>query len=189
MKLSIKTKGPNNLASWREVMKSAPSLIDEMGQLAAEEVLDLIQEGWSKQSDPYGKRWLQKKRPDGRAILVGKTLQLKKWAVIKKGNGKWTVAPSPTAGDYAGAHQDPRPRAAWGGKSLPQRMMIPSKSRGLPPEWRRRIEDAMGDVMKAHFGSSSSGKLGFLRYKIIGLKRRFSLSAILRRAVNEAVDG
>jgi hypothetical protein len=189
-KMSVKTKGKDSLASWREVMKSAPSLVDEMCEMVAEEALDLLKEGYSKETDPYGQKWQEKKVDDGRAILVGKSVQLKKWGIIKKGNGKWTLAPSPTAGAYAGAHQDPRPRALWGGKKLPQRMMIPSKARGLPPAWAKRMEEAMSDVFDAHFGGGSSSKnLGFMRYKIIGLKRRFSLPAILKRAINEAVDG
>lgn len=188
MKLSVKTKGPNNLASWRETMKAAPALVDEMGQIAAEEALDLVAEGFQKQQDPYGVAWQEKKAPDGRSILVGKTTRLRRgWHVIKKSNGKWSIAPSV---EYAGAHQDPRPRPLWGGKSLPRRMMIPSKSRGLPPEWRRRLEEAMGDVFQAHFGGSKgSANLGFIRYKVIGLKRRFSLPAILKRAIKEATDG
>jgi len=190
MKMTVKTKGKDHLASWREVMKSAPALVDEMGEMVAEEALDLVKEGFAKQTDPYGDRWQDKKVDDGRSILVGKTVQLKKWQIVKKSNGKWTLSPSPTAGDYAAAHQDPRPRAAWGGKKLPRRMMIPSKARGMPPAWSKRMEEAMNDVFEAHFGAGSSSKnLGFIRYKIIGLKRRFSLPAILKRAVNEATSG
>lgn len=188
MKMSVKTKGKDHLASWREVMRAAPSLVDEMGEMVAEEALDLVKEGFAKQTDPYGDRWKEKKVDDGRSILVGKTTRLRLgWHTVKKGNGKWTVAPSV---EYAAAHQDPQPRARWGGKKLPQRMMIPSRKRGLPPEWQKRMDEAMSDVFEAHFGAGSSSKnLGFMRYKIIGLKRRFSLSAILRRAVNEAVNG
>jgi hypothetical protein len=190
MRMSVKTKGTDHLASWRETMRAAPSLVNEMGQMVAEEALDLTLEGFRKQQNPYGEDWKPKKVDDGRSILIGKSVQLKRWQIVKKGNGKWTLSPSPTAGDYAGAHQDPQPRALWGGKKLPQRMMIPSKKRGLPPEWSKRMEEAMNDVFDAHFGGGSSSKnLGFMRYKIIGLKRRFSLPAILKRAVNEAVDG
>jgi hypothetical protein len=190
MKMSVKTKGKDNLASWRETMRSAPSLVDEMGQMVAEEALDLVKEGFAKQTDPYGDRWQEKKVDDGRSILVGKTVQLKKWQIVKKGNGKWTLSPSPTAGDYAGAHQDPQPRARWGGKKLPRRMMIPSKARGLPQSWQKRMDEAMSEVFDAHFGAGASSKnLGFIRYKIIGLKRRFSLPAILKRAIKEATDG
>lgn len=190
MRMVLKTKGANNLASWREVMRTAPAMIGQLGEEAAHELLDLTLEGFRTSKNPYGEPWQQKKVDDGRRVLIGKTLQLRKWSVVKKGNGRWSIQPSPTAGDYAGAHQDPRPRARWGGKSLPQRMMIPSKARGLPPKWREQIEESIADSIHALAGGSTGGAgIGMIGYKIIGLKRRFSLPAILKRAARELADG
>lgn len=182
----LRVKGDDQLDAWRGILKSAPELVDQMGELAAEEALSLVAEGFQKQQDPYGDAWPEKAAPDGRSILVGETTRLRRgWHKVKGARGRWSIQPSVV---YAAAHQDPQPRPKWGGKKLPRRMMIPSKARGMPPEWRRRIEEAMGEAMAFHFQSSggSPKNLGVIAYKIIGLKRRFSVMAIVKRAIREA---
>lgn len=186
MRLKVKTKGKDHLAEWEAAMRSAPELVEQMSEAAAEEALDLVAEGFQKQQDPYGTPWAPKKVDDGRPILVGETTRLRRgWHKRKTGKGKWTIAPSV---EYAAAHQDPQPRPKWGGKKLPQRMMIPSKARGIPAEWQRRIQEALSEALSFHFGGGAPKNLGFLAYKIIGLKRRFSLQAIVKRAIREATD-
>ena len=184
--MKIKVKGDNKIDAWKAILKSAPEIVSVMSEQVAEEALALVNEGFAKQTDPYGKAWQEKKVDDGRSILVGKTTRLRRgWHKVKISESKWAIHPSVT---YAAAHQDPQPRANWGGKRLPQRMMIPSKTRGMPIAWTKRIEETLGETMASQFSSNSSGSanLGWIRYKIIGLKRRFSIQTIIRRAVREA---
>jgi hypothetical protein len=184
--VKVKVKGDNKIDAWKAILKSAPEIISVMSEQVAEEALALVSEGFAKQTDPYGKAWPEKKVDDGRSILVGKTTRLRRgWHKVKISEAKWSIQPSVV---YAAAHQDPQPRAAWGGRRLPQRMMIPMKTRGMPAAWTKRIEETLGETMAAQFASSATGNvnLGFFAYKIIGLKRRFSVSAIIRRAVREA---
>lgn len=191
MQVKIKTKGSkgSGIDEWRGILKTAPKVMDNMAEQLAEEAIDLIAECFATQTDPYGKRWQEKAVSDGRSILVGETTRLRRgWSKKRIANGKYVVFPSVI---YARAHQDPQPRAQWGGKKLPQRMMIPIDSRGLPPLWQQQFAETLDDVMRVTFASSGAGagNLGFLAYKIIGLKRRFTLEAIVKRAVKEAADG
>lgn len=180
----VRIKGDNKIDQWRETLNSAPELVELMSEMAAEEALSLVTEGFQKQQNPYGSPWQEKAAPDGRSILVGKTTRLRRgWHKVRGTKGRWSIQPSVV---YAAAHQDPQPRARWGGKKLPQRMMIPSKSRGMPPGWSKRIEDAMGEAMSAHFGTAASGSLGTVAYRILGMKRRFNVLGLVKRAIREA---
>jgi hypothetical protein len=178
----------NVLKGWADQLKKAPALLGEMSPNMAEETVSLIRDGWRNQSDPYGDAWKPKKANDGRQILVGKTARLKGgWHVVKSARRGWTVAPSV---DYAAPHQDPKPRSAWGGKSLTRRMMIPSRARGLPPAWSRAYREIAEETFAAHFGSRSQGQgIGFVTGKIVGLKRRFNAMSLLRKAMREVQGG
>lgn len=169
------------LEDWEKALASTDKLLGVMSRDMAEEVLGLVKEGWRKQADPYGQPWKAKKRPDGRQILVGKTARLKGGWHIKNASGKgFTVAPSV---NYGGYHQT-------GTKRIPQRMMVPTKSRGIPKEWRTALNEIAVDHLAAHFGSkkaaravSRAGGMGFVKGRLVGLKRRFNIKALLRKAV------
>src|SRR5687768_17211456 len=116
-------------------MRTAPKALEDMSKALAEETITLIADGFREQRDPYGDKWTPKQAQDGRQTLVGQTARLKTgWHVQTASKRGFRVVPSV---NYASAHQSPRPRARWGGKSLPRRMMIPTRDRGLPKAWAR----------------------------------------------------
>jgi hypothetical protein len=55
-----------------------PSTMTALSKALADEALNLLQQGFVKQQDPYGKPWFPKRFNDGRRILRGKTGQLEK---------------------------------------------------------------------------------------------------------------
>lgn len=174
------------LEDWEKSFESADKLLGAMSRDMAEELLGLVKEGWRQQANPYGQPWKKKKRDDGRQILVGKTARLKGgWHVKRSTKRGFTIAPSV---DYAGFHQT-------GTKFIPARHMVPTKTRGLPKEWRKALEAVALDHFAAHFGSKRAaralrraGGMGFIKGRIVGLKRRFNIQALLRKAVR-AVSG
>lgn len=166
-----------------ENFKNVSPALRTMGQGAAEEALDLVREGFAAEKDPYGKRWKRKKRPDGRAVLVGKTANLRRgWHVVRSGRTGFSIAASVK---YAGFHQG-------GTKHLRARMMVPNASKGLPTKWARAIEDAGAEALTLHFSlfgkGGAGGRLGFIKGKIVGLKRRFSPRAFVRKAMGLTRD-
>lgn len=152
-----------------------------MSKNMAEETVNLIADGFNSQTDPYGKKWKDKKKPDGRKTLSGKTGDLKTgWHPVEVTEGGFTVAPSV---DYAAPHQSPRD-----GKR-PRRMMIPDKKKGLPTKWKEVYGEIATETLKAHFARSSAGSMGFVTAKLVGLKRRFSADALLRKMIRFIAEG
>jgi hypothetical protein len=132
------------LAMWQVMMAQAPALVERMNKELGQCTLQLIEEGFQKQQDPYGRPWAPKQRFDGRPILVGRTGRLRSgWRVLNMGRAGWGVAPNV---GYAAAHQEPR-RISRRGRVRPQRMMVPSKSRGLPRAWQERYVAVSGKAM------------------------------------------
>lgn len=189
----LRVKHDGRIDEWiRRFGEAPPKMMTTMSRLQAEEAIGLIADGWKKQADPYGRPWKPKKRPDGRAILVRSGRLRNSWHVVRSTSRYWIVASSVK---YAGAHQNPRRRKGWGKrpgslKRLPQRMMVPSKSKGLPRDWAAAYVDNAREAFLKHFTSSAGGSrsLGFTQGKLIGLKRRFSAQAVIRRAFR-AISG
>lgn len=180
------------LESWTRLLKNAPKLLSDMSANMAEETISLIRDGWRSQADPYGDPWQKKKVDDGRQILVGRTARLRNgWHVVKSGKGGWKVAPSVV---YAAAHQDPQKRRGWGTRPgsldrLPRRMMIPSRSRGLPKAWSRAYRELAEETLREHFSRGGGAGMGLVTGKIAGPKRRFNVMALIRRAIRETQGG
>jgi len=173
----------HKLKAWKELFKTAPELMAPIAKDGAEEILGLIQDGFRAQADPYGQAWAPKKIPDGRSILVGETTRLRRgWHTERVGKKGFVVASSVK---YASAHQDPRPRAAWGGKALKRRAMIPY--RGLPASWKQALREVARDHLRRHFTSSrgSGGGMGILSAKMGGAKRKFNPIALAKRVIRE----
>jgi hypothetical protein len=178
------------LEDWERALASADKLLTVMSRDMAEEALNLTKEGWRKQANPYGKRWKGKKHLDGRQVLVGNTARLKGgWYIRKASRSGFTIAPSV---GYAGYHQT-------GAKHMVQRLMVPVGSRGLPQEWRDNMKEIIGEHFSAHFGSkravrslkskgAAAGGMGFVKGRLVGMKRRFNLQALMRKAM-KAVSG
>jgi len=67
----------------------------------AEEALDLVEERFASQTDPYGKRWPKKVFPDGRSVLVGKTTHLRRgWKQTRSDGKGFRISPSVTYAKY-----------------------------------------------------------------------------------------
>jgi hypothetical protein len=174
------------LESWEKALGAVDQVLEVMSKDMAEELVGLVKEGWRTQADPYGQPWKAKKRPDRRQILVGKTARLKGgWHVRQAGRKGFTIAPSV---DYGGFHQQ-------GTKFIPPRRMVPTQERGLPREWARNLAEIAQDHLAAHLGSRKAalvlrraGGMGFVKGRLTGLKRRFNLRALIRKAMR-AVTG
>lgn len=128
--------------------------LKELSENLAEEALELVAEGFEKETDPYGKKWKRKRFPDGRQVLGGQTARLRRgWhrkSVTAQG---FQIAPAVNYAKYA---QNGRARiTAAPGKTLrfivngkpvfrksvgpaPARKMVPDKGR-LPKAWRRAL--------------------------------------------------
>lgn len=172
----------HKLKAWKKLFDQAPGLMGPISKDGAEELLGLVQDGFRAQADPYGKPWPAKKVSDGRSILVGKTARLRRgWHTRPLGKKGFVIAPSV---DYAVAHQDPKPRAKWGGKALPRRAMVPY--RGLPAEWKSALREVARDHLRRHFTSSriATGR-GLLSAKKAGMKRTLNPIALAKRVIRE----
>lgn len=183
--MSVSIRGDfGKLKRWKVSLKTAPELMVPISKDGAEELLGFVQDGFRAQADPYGVPWPAKKVDDGRSILVGKTTRLRRgWHVKAARRNRFIISPSV---DYAAAHQDPRPRAKWGGKKLPRRAMVPY--RGLPPEWSRALKSVVREHMREHFlggSKSSAGRMSLVQAKLAGTKRKFNAIALIKRAVRE----
>ena len=185
--MRMTVKGDAGIAKMRQSMKDTRELLGELTEAMADEALELVAQGFEKQADPYGSLWKEKKVDDGRNVLVGKTVRLRRgWHKLKISATKWAIEPSVP---YASAHQDPRPRPAWGGKSLPRRAMLPFGSRGLPESWKQAMADTVETAMKLSFSLGSfggGGGMSMLAAKMAGMKRSFSIRVIVQRAVRES---
>ena len=172
----------HKLKAWKQLFKTAPELMTPISEDGAEELLGKVQDGFRDQKDPYGQAWAPKKVPDGRAILVGETTRLRRgWHTERVGKKGFVIAPSVR---YASAHQDPQPRAKWGGKALTRRAMIPY--RGLPASWKQALREVARDHLRRHFTSSrSSNGPSMLAAKKAGFKRKFNPIALAKRVIRE----
>lgn len=196
MSLRIKGDGAQVLAQWQRMLESAPVTLSNMSRPMAEAALDKVAEGFRSQANPYGEKWQSKKVDDGRSILVGKTTRLRNWHVVEANGKGFIVAPSVK---YAAAHQSPRNRPRWGKRPgslrrLPRRMMIPIKSRGLPPGWAEELRATAAAEMRSHFrgkGASFSGAkgIGLVSAKVGGIKRRLSVRSLAMRIYRELQGG
>lgn len=183
--MSIVIRGDfHRLKAWAKMFEGTPELLKPMSKDMAEELLGKVQDGFRDQRDPYGQAWAPKKIPDGRAVLVGETTRLRRgWHVEKTNAHGFKIIPSVK---YAIAHQDPQPRAKWGGKALPRRAMVPF--RGLPDSWKKDMKDVVRDHFKRHFTSArraGGGGMSFLSAKLAGVKRSLNPIALAKRVIRE----
>jgi hypothetical protein len=146
----------------------------------AEDAIGLIKDGFRAEKDPYGKRWANKQKSDGRKVLSGPTSMLKGgWHVEEHSKRGFLVAPSV---DYAAHHQNPQrrkrsssrkrrkdgkrrkraDRAGFGGLTRPRRMMVPDEKRGMPKAWADEFaeaaEETMGQVIIGAFGKTPTAR-------------------------------
>jgi Phage virion morphogenesis family len=146
--------------AWAARLKATPAVLNAVAREIATELLNLTYERFKRQTDPYGKRWLPKKRPDGRGVLHGPTGRLKNgWFVHQATAKRILIHPSVK---YAVYHQSSAPR-----RRLPRRMMLPDAKLGLPTEYAEAFEDVTEAVLSSHFEGQDTGalmaKMGFTR--------------------------
>ena len=105
-------------------------IADDMADVA----LGLVAQDFARESDPFGNPWAPKKKPDGRAILRGKTNRLVQWRkayVNQYGFRVESVAP------YAKFHQTGT-KNKDGSQRMPARKMAPTGNR-LPSNWNSEL--------------------------------------------------
>lgn len=168
------------LEAWQKLFDATPEVLTAISVSGAEEFVGLVKDGFRAEKDPYGKRWARKKKPDGRKVLSGKSSNLKGgWHVVRSAGDGFTISPSV---NYAAFHQS-------GTAKMPARKMVPDGK--LPPAWSKALEETAKDALTAHFSTDEhaarghkSGGLSLVAYKIIGLKRRLSIKALIRKLAN-----
>lgn len=175
------------LRGWQELFENGEVLLEATSQQLAEETIGLIKQGFRSETDPYGDKWTPKQKHDGRKTLSGKTSRLKGgWHVVRADKRGFSAAPSVP---YAAPHQAPR------FNRRPRRMMVPTASKGLPPDWSHAYEEAATELMRSYFGGAGGGGGGmnFIAAKIAGVRRGISrktnLKEILMRAARAASSG
>lgn len=105
----------------------------------AEEVIELVREGFERESDPYGAKWAGLKSRSGRILQDTGGLR-------SSFHRKALSETSTTVGagkSYARYHQD-------GTKRMPARKMVPDGD--IPGEWRSRINEIAALAIKQAFG-------------------------------------
>jgi hypothetical protein len=142
----LKKPGGAQLKRLTKKLGKTRELIKVVQRAQAEEGLDLVQQGFSGEEDPYGKKWKDKKKPDGRKNLHGKTSRLRRGWTIRSDIGMALQA----SVDYSSHHQNPRRR---GGKlKRPRRMQVPSAKRGMPRKWSKPLNEAAADAISELLG-------------------------------------
>jgi len=177
------------LAGWKKLFETFPEILDAISAAGADALVGRVKDGFRKETDPYGKRWARKKKPDGRKVLSGKTSNLKGgWHYQRTDRGGFTISPGV---GYAQYHQTGAPS-----RNMPARKMVPDSSGGgLPPEWSQDLEETANEIIKAHLssaggGSSSGGTMlpWFIKNQITALKRQLNIKALIRKLSNAASD-
>lgn len=140
MTVRIKVDGARDLARLQRQVKRAPRLLDAIGLQVGEEFLGLVQDGFREQRNPFGRAWAPKKRPDGRAILVGRTTRLRRsWHLERTARGVITIASSVV---YT-------PHIQHGTRRMVARKMIPDDE--LPPSWNAALNETAIELLELHF--------------------------------------
>lgn len=136
------------LQNWGALLKSGDAMVEATSQAMAEATIALIAEGFNDERDPYGKAWKAKKHDDGRKVLHGETTRLRNgWHVVRVNKHGFSVHPSVL---YAAFHQT-------GTRKMDARMMVPSKSRGMPREWKETFVEVAQETFRETFAVGSRG--------------------------------
>lgn len=167
---SLKLSGDfAELKRWEKQVSKAPKVLDMLSTQLAEETIDLIREGFTTTTDPYGKAWAKPKLRSGQALSLTGGLR-SSWHRVSSNAEGFVVA---SGKGYAKYHQSgtgiygPRRRRiepirakALGplpnGKfyrsvrGSPRRRMTPTGS-PLPAPWKRRYVEAAHEFLTEFF--------------------------------------
>lgn len=105
----------------------------------AEEVIELVREGFERESDPYGAKWAGLKSRSGRILQDTGGLRTS----FHRKSLSDTETTVGAGKSYARYHQD-------GTKRMPARKMVPDGD--IPGEWRSRINEIAALAIKHAFG-------------------------------------
>jgi hypothetical protein len=112
-----------------------------LNQNLGEEGLNLISEGFSSGTNPYGEPW---DAPNNLQITGG----IRRYAITSVNAGGFQISATDRKAIW---HHAPKPRSRWGGKALPTRLQVPTAERGLPAKWSAQFEDVALEFMRRHF--------------------------------------
>lgn len=117
------------LASWAQRFErlASPQQKGALTRELSKETLNMIEEGFRKESTPTGQKWRPKKRPNGKQILVdGGRMRSGFSATV--GLNRWSIRNTQA---YTGVHQH-----GSRVRNIPRRQMWPSADK-LPASWIR----------------------------------------------------
>jgi len=136
--MEVKITGGRELIELAKKFSQTPKMMAELSRNMAEETVDLVKDGFDKESDPYGKKWLATAR--GGEILSDTGALKGSWKVKSATKAQFKVDASVT---YASFHQG-------GTKHMVARMMVPNGN--MPPAWMDSFEELAETMLKEHFG-------------------------------------
>jgi hypothetical protein len=127
--IRVRVQGIGKLKSLSAALANPERVLEAASKVGSEQTLSLIGKTFKRGTDPYGVPW---NAPNNLQITGG----IRSYARGKTDSGGWEVH---STDEKAIWHHAPKPRAAWGDKSLPQRLQVPTEARGLPPAWAAQI--------------------------------------------------
>lgn len=138
------------LKHWVAVLESGEAMLAPLTDGMARVSLELIDQGFESETDPYGDPWAPKQKPDGRKVLQGETGRLRRYTAVPYGKHRFVLLPG---AEYATAHQAPR-------SGRTRRMMVPTAALDLPESWSAALSREAINAMRTHF--KFEGQIGHL---------------------------
>lgn len=111
----------------------------ELYHKVGEKALALVQDGFHKETDPYGSNWAAKKYQNGRKILVDSGTLQSSFEMESSPEGFTIRNDTP----YAGYHQS-------GTDRMVARKMIPDE--GSLGDWEEPLREVMQEFFESNFG-------------------------------------
>lgn len=122
----------NDLAKLTAAIERLPdTLMQTVGPIVGETTIDLIQQGFDDEKNPYGEPWAPLKAREGR-ILRDRGLLYRNWHWAVTGGGVEVSSGQ----EYASFHQD-------GTKKMVARKMVPDPGQELPRHWAEELDAAL----------------------------------------------
>ena len=136
--MELDITGLDGLEGWIKKFEHSGELMLELSEKLASETVDLVKDGFDKESDTYGKKWLATAR--GGEILSDTGALKTSWKVKSATRAQFKVDGSEP---YASFHQG-------GTKHMAARPMVPDGK--LPASWLADYSDAADELFEEHFG-------------------------------------
>lgn len=119
-----------------EVMAS-PAWRESLSRQLAEQALQLVDDGFKNETDPYGNRWAPTQQPNQ---ILQKTGDLRRgWGILAVTQNGFRIGDSVDYGIY----------------QQRKRKMVPTSDRGLPDKWQREFDKVSIRFMKETMGGRS----------------------------------